>query len=169
MALITADMEAAHAALTAATAAYRGDTNLPEHQHEVHDASDSEYVWEDDSSSHPPPRSTAPFRRLDDLQHIADIYDCSRALVKFATDQCACSGSEQMLCTWLDQVTSSRQPEVPFFVPGCANLEAIRRFFVLHDLFDRRKRHMEDGIHRIIELGWLAPHTIGNSNPVART
>ena len=159
MALITADMEAAHAALTAATAAYRGDTNPPSHQHGVHDSNDSEYAWEDDSSSPPPPRSTAPFRRLDDQQHIADIYNCSWALVKFATDQCARSGSEHMLCTWLDQVTSSPQPEAPF-VSGCANLEAIRRFFVLHDLFDRRKRHMEDGIHRIIEFGWLPTQAI---------
>ena len=158
MALITTDMESSHAALTAAAAAYRGDSDLQQ-QHEVHDASDSEHVWEDDSISQPPPVGTAPFRRLDDLQHIAAIYDCSRALVTFATDQCSRSGSEHMLFTWLDQVTSSHRPEVPF-VSECASLEAIRRFFVLHDLFDRRKRHIEDGIHMIIELGWLAIQAI---------
>ena len=167
MALITADMESSHAALTAAAAAYRGDSDLLQQQHEVNEASDSEHVWEDDSTSQPPPMITTPFRRLDDMQQIADIYDCSRALVNFATDQCSRSGSEYMIFTWLDQVTSSQQPEVPF-VAECAELEAIRRFFVLHDLFDRRKRHIEDGIHRLLELDWLDVHAISRIRTLSR-
>ena len=51
MALITADMESSHAALTAAAAAYRGDSDLLQQQHDVNEASDSEHVWEDDSTS----------------------------------------------------------------------------------------------------------------------
>ena len=149
MAGLTAEEAASHATLAAGAAAFRGDPFLPQPQGGVQEVGDSEDSWEDDPDLQRPPSAAAPSRCFDSIQQIADIYDCSRAMATFATDQCSRSGSEDRMFTWLDLVMSSQQPDMPF-VEECADLEAIRRFFVLHDLFDRRKRNAGDGIHKTI-------------------
>ena len=167
MAGLTAEEAASHATLAAGAAAFRGDPPSPQPQGRVQEVDDSEDSWEDGPDLQQPPSAVAPSRCFDSIQQIADIYDCSRAMAIFATDQCARSGSGDMMFTWLDLVTSAQRPDEPF-VGECADLEAIRRFFVLHDLFDRRKRNAEDGIHKTLGTGWLAVRSIGSIRSLSR-
>ena len=94
-------------------------------------------------------------------EQIADIYNCSKAMVVFTMQLCRVWKCEDEAYDMLRLVTTAHHPKLPIPLENPL-LKSIREFYVLHDLYEKDCRMRTDALAVTVQQDWLMPSSISS-------
>ena len=94
-------------------------------------------------------------------EQIADIYNCSKAMVDFTMQLCRVWKCEDEAYDMLRLVTTAHHPKLPIPLENPL-LKSIREFYVLHDLYEKDCRMRTDALAVTVQQDWLMPSSISS-------